>query len=269
MCAGTLGAAADVDRLPEGIEEAVTQAVAHVRVIDATEPARLFRQGDQLVGVGEAPRRIVEPRGHAPGALLHRRTQECALVPELGRRRRAVVPADRADPERGVPDQVDDVDGHPVREQVEVLLDRGPPAGQRRAAIQTGVDLDELLEVPGGRERRVGAAVDADDLGRDPLPDLGLVTRLRQDHQAGVGVHVDEARTDHPPGRVDGAVRRDAIERAPEQPHPLALDSDRAVVARIAGAIDDEAARDQEIEHGGPSGRQSITGSGPGWILTP
>ena len=110
-------------------------------------------------------------------------------------------------------------------------------------------------------ERRVGAAVDADDLGRDALADLGLVPGLGQDDQAGVGVHVDEARADDPPRRVERAVGLDAVEGAPEQPHPLALDPDRSVVARVAGAVDDEAARDQDVEHAGPSGRQSITGS--------
>ena len=110
------------------------------------------------------------------------------------------------------------------------------------------------LEVRVGRKRGVGAAVDADDLGRHALPHLGLVAGLGEDDQAGVGVHVDEAGADDPPGRVERAVGLDAVEGAPEQPQPLALDPDRPVVARVAGAVDDEAARDQEVEHGGPSG---------------
>jgi hypothetical protein len=110
-------------------------------------------------------------------------------------------------------------------------------------------------------ERRVGAAVDADDLGRDALPDLGLVPGLGEDDQAGMGVHVDEAGADDPPRRVERAVGLDAVAGAPEQPHPLSLDPDRAVVARVAGTVDDETARDQDVEHAGPSGRQSITGS--------
>jgi hypothetical protein len=109
-------------------------------------------------------------------------------------------------------------------------------------------------------EGRVGAAIDADDLGRDALPDLGLVAGLGEDDQAGVRVHVDEAGADDPPRRVEGAVGVDAVEGAPEQPHPLSLDPDRSVVARVARAVDDETARDQDVEHAGPSGRQSITG---------
>ena len=118
-------------------------------------------------------------------------------------------------------------------------------------------------------ERRVGVAVDADDLGGDPLADLGLVVgSARITRPVWACMSMKPGQTTCP---VASMVRCacDAVERAPEQPHPLALDADRAVVARIAGAVDDEAARDQEIEHGGPSGRQSITGSGPGRILTP
>ena len=97
--------------------------------------------------------------------------------------------------------------------------------------------------------------------GRDALPDLGLVPGLGQDDQAGVRVHVDEARADDPPRGVERAVGLDPVEGAPEEAQPVALDPDRSVVARVARAIDDEAARDQDVEHAGPSGRQSITGS--------
>ena len=195
----------------------------------------------------------------APSSIAVRRSARW-FASSAGRAGRSSQPTAH-DPERGVPDQVDDVDRHPVREEVEVLLDRLPPAGQGRTAVEARVDLDERLEIRVGRERRVGAAVDADDLGRDPLPDLGLVAGLGEDDQAGVRVHVDEAGADDPPGRVERAVGLDAVEGAPEQPHPLSLDPDRSVVARVAGAVDDEAARDQDVEHGGPSGRQSITGS--------
>ena len=258
---GDAGPAPDLERLAEGVEEAIAQAVADVRVVDPAEPARLLGEPHELVGVRVAAGRVVEPGRHAPGPFLHRRPEERALVRKLGRPRGTIPPAHGADPERRVPDEVHDVDRHPVREEVEVLLDRRPPAGQGRAAVEARVDLDERLEILVGRERRIGAAVDPDDLGRDALPDLGLVPGLGQDDQAGVRVHVDEARADDPPRGVERAVGLDPVEGAPEEAQPLALDPDRSVVARVARAIDDEAARDQDVEHAGPSGRQSITGS--------
>ena len=110
-------------------------------------------------------------------------------------------------------------------------------------------------------EGRVRAAVDADDLGRDPLPHLGLVPGLGQDHEAGVGVHVDEPGADDAPGRVERAMRLHAVEVPAEQPDPLALDPNRPEVPGVAGAVDDETARNQQIEHGRASGGQSITGA--------
>ena len=78
---GNPGAPADLERLPERVEEAIPQAVAHVGVVEAAEPARLLRQGHQLLGIGVAPGRVVEPGRHAAGALFHRRPEERALIP--------------------------------------------------------------------------------------------------------------------------------------------------------------------------------------------
>jgi hypothetical protein len=260
MC-GNVGPPADLDRFPEGIEEAVPKPVAHVGVVDAAEPGRLLREGDQLVRVGVAPGGIVEAGRHPPGALLHRGPEQRALVLELNRPRGAIAPADGAHAEGGVPDKVDDVDGHAAREKIEVLLHGGPAARERWAPVEAGVDLDERLEILGRGEGRVRAAVDADDLGRDPLPHLGLVPGLGQNHEAGVGVHVDEPGADDAPRGVERAMRLHAVEGPAEQPEPLALDANRPEVPGVAGAVDDETARNQQVEHGRASGRQSITGA--------
>ena len=74
-------------------------------------------------------------------------------------------------------------------------------------------------------------------------------------------MHVDEAGADDVAGGVEGPLGLDPVEGAPEEPQALALDAHRPVVARVPGAVDDEPARDQEIQHRGPFGRQSITGS--------
>ena len=68
---------------------------------------------------------------------------------------------------------------------------------------------DEVEQVRARPERRVGVAVDADDLGRHALADLGLVARLGEDHQPAVAVEVDEPGRDDVTGGVD-ATRRPA-----------------------------------------------------------
>ena len=108
---------------------------------------------------------------------------------------------------------------------------------------------DERVEVLLPTERREAVAVDADDLGRHALADLGLVARLGEDHEAAVAVQVDEAGRDDPSGGVDGraGVLRSGVARV-EQAHPVAFDDDRAGPGRRAGPIDDGAADDQEVD---------------------
>ena len=101
-------------------------------------------------------------------------------------------------------------------------------------------------------ERRVRAAVDADQLGRDALADLRLVARLGQDDQAGVGVEVDEARARRR-GRSHRcrAPPRDRTDVAAQDAHGLALHADGTVEADVAGAVDDLAVFDEQVEHAG------------------
>ena len=54
-----------------------------------------------------------------------------------------------------------------------------------------------------GREGCVGIAVDTHQLGGDALADLGMVLGLGEDHETGVGVHVDKPWADHLAGGVD------------------------------------------------------------------
>ena len=98
------------------------------------------------------------------------------------------------------------------------------------------------------RERREAVAVDADDLGRDALADLGLVARLGEDHQAAVAVQVDEARGDDPAGGVDAAadVRGQRLVGL-EEPQPLPVDDDTPRSPGRAGPVDDRAAGDEQI----------------------
>ena len=107
-------------------------------------------------------------------------------------------------------------------------------------------------------ERREPVAVDADDLGRDALADLGFVMRLGEDREAAVAVEVDEAGRDDHPGGIDVAAggRRLAGDVVPVMPvgcitargwgqqlQPLPADADTPRPPGCAGPVDDRAAR--------------------------
>ena len=98
------------------------------------------------------------------------------------------------------------------------------------------------------RERREPVAVDADDLGRHALADLGLVARLGQDHQAAVAVEVDEPGRDDLAGRVDRPADVGRCRRLRgQEPDPAVADLDGARSAGRARAVDDRPAGDQQV----------------------
>ena len=72
---------------------------------------------------------------------------------------------------------------------------------------------------------------------------------LRQDDKSGVGVHVYEAGRNDMVAGVDGARRFHAAQVAAEDTHDIALHADRAVEARIAGAVDYESVFDEQVQH--------------------
>ncbi len=204
MCDGALGAPADLDRLAERVEIAVAERVADVRVVEATSAPGLGGQRGELIGRGERARRVVEPGGQPEGALGHAVAQEPAHRVERGRRRPARHPS-RA-PRSGaaeLPIERRDVEADRPVVARQVAPDGRPVVVDRRPAIETGVELDERLEVLAPRERGEPVAVDADELGRHALADLGLVAAVGQDRQAAVAVEVDEPGRDDLAGRVD------------------------------------------------------------------
>ena len=140
------------------------------------------------VGGGERARRVVEPRREAERALLHRLAQQPAHPVERGFVGGHVVPAERVDAQRRVADEQAEVDAHAPVEPSEVGLDAAPVERDVGQPVEAGVEAGEVAQRVGRAERRVRVAVDADDLGRDALADLGLVARLGQDHQARVRV---------------------------------------------------------------------------------
>ena len=139
-------------------------------------------------------------------------------------------------------------------EPVEVAGDRVPVdlrlVGPPRVAVEAGVEVDEPVEVLLGGERRVAVAVDADDLGRDALADLGLVERLGEEHQPRVAVEIDEPGRDDLAGRVDRPPRRlRAFANVPASvsAQPPLPNLNRAGTPGRAGPVDDRPANDPDL----------------------
>ena len=99
--------------------------------------------------------------------------------------------------------------------------------GDRRIAVEAGVHLDHRVEVLAPGERCEADPVDADDLGCDPLADLGLVPRVVEDDEAAVAVQVDEARGDDPARGVDRAGGVRGFRAGRDEPEALPVDHDR------------------------------------------
>ena len=248
------GASADLDRLAERIEELVAERVPHVGVVEAAELGGLGQQLGQLVGAGVGAGRVIEPARQPERAILEAFAEERPLVGQLGRAGLDLVPADSGDPEGRVADQIGDVHRDPPVVAGQVLGNGPPVIGQVGATVEARIEGQEVVEIALGPERRVGVAVDADDLGRDALADLGFMTRLGQDRQPAVAVEVDEPGGDDEPGRVDPATDRQGgeslrgVRRAAEDPERIAGDGHGAGEPGGPGPIDERAARDEDVD---------------------
>jgi hypothetical protein len=88
----------------------------------------------------------------------------------------------------------------------------------------------------------------AEHLERDALVHLRLVTGIREQLEVGVRVHVDKPGADDEAIGVDHA-RRGLAAQAADRRDPVARDADVRLEPRVAGAVDDAAAADEDVEH--------------------
>ena len=244
---------ADLKRLFNRVQKPIAESVAQVGVIDASQPGGLLGEADELIGVGVAARGIVETGGQAKGALLQPLAHHGPHVGEIGVGGRFFVPPHGADSDGGVADDVGDVHGHLVIEHGQVLRHRGPTAGEGWRPVQARVQLDEVQKVIVRRERRVGVAVDSHQLGGDALADLGMVLGFGQDHETGVGVHVDKPGADHLAGGVDDPCGLDMRVVSPEYDNALTLNAHSGVETRVARTVDHQSVLDQDVQQGATS----------------
>ena len=236
--------APDPDRLVQRGHDLVA-LVPEVRRIDPAEPRGLPRQRHELRRLGVGRRRVLE-RGREPHrAVPHRLAHQLPHPVQLGRRRVPVVVAQHHPAHlRGahVGRQVD-ADALPL--QAGVVLRQRPPVGRDAdLVVARAVRLDDgVIE----RSRRPAFP---GDLGGDALEDLGGQAGVRQDAELRLPQHVDEPRRHHVPPRVHHPLGLRALQ-PPDGRDPAVPDAEVRRIPGRAGAVDDPAVADDEIEGGG------------------
>ena len=134
------------------------------------------------------------------------------------------------------------IDAHALLFQTGEVLLKGAPVGRDVILIVApAVELDDRII-----QRRDGAAF-ARDLGRDALVNLRGQARIHQDRQFRLAQHVDEAGGDDHAVGINGA-RALRVAQISDGGDLAAANADVAGVPRRAGAVDDVAVGDDEIE---------------------
>ena len=214
----------------------------------AGEPMRFRRERRDLAGRRRRGRRTGELGGERDRPLLHRLGHQPLHQRQLIVVRRPGLRGLRRLPEGAVADlrhhvQADAAAFERLRPAVEV-----PPRVPHGAAFDD-LHRGDFLKLVRGQQtcrKRRGPAV-SDHLGGHALVRLGLAARVVEHGDVRVGVHVDEARADHPAGGVDRLATLGCRQVADRLDSPL-RDRHVSPVRRRTGAVDHRSARHHLLE---------------------
>ena len=137
-------------------------------------------------------------------------------------------------------------------EGVEVLRKTLPIPAEPLGEGGAGDVLDRLHQIDQagamlGPHRREADAAIAEQDRRDAMPRRRGQHRVPGRLAVVVGVDIDPARRDQQPVRVDHSPRRPGL--AADRDDPVAVDRDIAGETRRPGAVEDRAARDDDVVH--------------------
>ena len=236
---GRTGSPTDFQRLPERVEEAVAQGVAGMGAVETA----FFRgdggDGGQFGGVAVSARGVGQSGGEPERAVAHALTGKFAHCGQFRIGGQAGRPAHGGHPNGGVRDEMEDVAGGVTIEQGEEVGDAAPADIRWRPIDRRQID-QELLQ-GSGRGGSVRQAVHAEGLGGDSLPDLGLVVRIGEQLEVGMGVHINEAGANHVAAGVHGAPSIDRRGIAGDDLYGVSGYGDAGAITRRAGAVDHRA----------------------------
>ena len=210
---------------------------ADVRCVVAAVGRGDLRERHDLVGIlGSA---ALVARHQAPRAFFHRARNELLHPIELGRcgRPRGVAHHDAA--HLLGRDMGDEVHRHAA------ALDALEVAGERRPILSDGAALVRGLFLQPVARCDAGAL--AEHVERDALPHFALRERIGEHGHVRVGVEIDEAWRDDAACGVDHARGLRVRERSDGGDAPVP-DADVARDPRVACAVDDVAAADDDVE---------------------
>ncbi len=167
--------------------------------------------------------------------------------------------ADGEQPQRGVGEEVADVDGRRALEALEVLGHAAP------AVVELGLGAVPARELrPQQRHRRVvdrreRQTVLSEHLERDALVHLAGVVGMREQLHVGVRVHVDEAGREREPVALERAAR--GLVDAADGDDAVAAHADVGPEPGVARAVDHAGPAEAEVEHAQTSASRLSTSS--------
>ena len=244
----TPGPFSDLDRLADPLQDPLL--VTDMSRVDAVVFGDHLAGFDQFVGRGVALHDVVEPGRDAHGPLLHPPMH----LPADHLHLQIVDPLLAESAGQRTDICVGDVAGDVLcRRPIEFgqeLTNRFPtPVLLESQRIQTS-EIEQPLSRGVGSDGSVRDAVEHQDFGGETLRGLGQKVRPFQEPAVGVVVDIDEA------GRHDPAADIDppgcfGVGEVTDRGDPVAGDADVGGVPVRAGAVDDRAAAENEIVHGG------------------
>ncbi len=247
----------DVDRLRERLEYLV-RFIAQMREIAGIVAFEHVAKRDHLwrfgVGAGRGEEAGREPERAGNEGILEQRDHGV----ELARGRRAALHAHDHQAQRIVADQHAGIDRGRGK-AVEILRERRLLERQPwRAGTEVIAQQCDLAR-QGRRDRE--AAV-ADDLGGDALANLALGLGIDRQREVGMGLDIDEAGRHRQALGIDHLgcrafeIRRNGVDAA-------TADGDVAPPAGRAGAVEQQAAADQDVVGRNASGHEQNLGFAP------
>lgn len=216
-----------------------------MRCIDRACPRQGTADLDDLFGRRRFRRRVIGARGDAQRAGIQRLLHQGAHFGHLCIRCRTAEVAHDGRAQRGVPDHRRNVDGSRRRTQRSHIGGEGGELGL--AAVAGGKQTQRHRPRRSRLERGDADAAIAGDDGGHTLRDLADHLRVEQHRAVIMGMGIDEARRDDLAVCIDRPVSRLASEIA-DRGDAAVANADIGSKSRRLGAVDHDAAADEEIE---------------------